>query len=93
MTTVADCYRRRAEVLWRDTGAHVIALPLHESGDVLVLGGGSAELWRRLDRPSTLPELMDMFVAGAGGHPATADISTALDQLVSSGLVVGQGAE
>ncbi|HET7325921.1 MAG TPA: PqqD family protein [Nocardioidaceae bacterium] len=82
-----DGFARAAGVLWRDTGAHVVALPTAGSGDVIVLGGGSAQIWRLLRRPRSLAQLVDAFVDEAGAPPPQQHIAAAAADLVARGVV------
>jgi hypothetical protein len=95
VTTTASAlrYERSPRVLWRDTGRRVVCLPAGRQHEVSVLGGASAELWRRLAAPSTLAELAETFVDETGGRPAVADIRSAVEPLLARDLVRVQSRE
>jgi hypothetical protein len=84
---VPDRFERRAEVLWRDTGERVLALPPGTPDGIALLGGGSAVLWRRLTAPHTLAELTDTLLGGGDRGRTEAEIAAALEALVIRGLV------
>ncbi len=86
VTTTDQRFARRLGTLWRDTGLHVLALSEDESAEVVVLGGGSAVLWRLLEQPLTLVDILERLGA-AGGSPTEDDVSGCLDDLVSRGLI------
>jgi hypothetical protein len=77
-------YARAHETLWRDTGLHVVALGPHDDGEVTVLGGGSALLWRLLDEPLGLDEISQRL-RSTGAAPD--EVEACLDDLLERGLV------
>lgn len=79
---------RRLGTLWRDTGLHVLALPGEARAEVMVLGGGSALLWRLLDEPLGLDDILQRLEVGAGATAPDVDVvSDCLADLVARGLV------
>jgi hypothetical protein len=85
-------YQRADRVLWRDTGQHVLVLTTGDRKDVAVLGGGSAALWRLLQRRLSLSEIVASLVSEQGGHhPAENDVADAVNALVARGLVRLEG--
>lgn len=79
-------YGRPAASLWRDTGAHVVVLPVGEETEVKVLGGGGALVWRLLEQPQTVEELFRSFAAA--GVPAPHDeVRACLSDLHEQGLI------
>lgn len=83
--TAAVRYHRTQTVVWRDTGEHILALQLGRDREVLVLGGGAAQLWRLLERPRRWGDLCAVLTGPAdGASPEVA--AAALEELVSLGL-------
>jgi len=80
-------FERSPQVLWRDIGDRVLALPSQATGRIAILGGGSADLWRRLSDPQSLTELADSFADCGDAPPSESDIWSALETLISRGLV------
>ncbi len=84
--TQTQAYQRAPQLLWRDTGSMVLVLPAHGHGDVMVLGGGSAVLWRMLATRRSLDDLMDAFADTP--EPPTADqLVGALGELLALGVL------
>ncbi|QNN52168.1 hypothetical protein [Nocardioides mesophilus] len=81
-------YRRADGVLWRDTGRHVVLLPRGEDRVPLVLGGGTAELWRLLDSRPTMTEIVAAFEPDPRVEVAD-EVECALHELVNHGVVEG----
>jgi len=86
-TTTDQLFARRVGTLWRDTGLHVLALPTNDPAEVVVLGGGSAVLWRMLQEPLDLPAVMSRLRTFAGETPEASEVRECLDDLVHRGLV------
>lgn len=86
-TDTASSYLRATGVLWRDTGSHVVALPWGHTDGVVVLGGGSAQLWRLLHQPRSLGELVEAFVDDQGVRPPATQVAAAMAELVAKGVV------
>jgi hypothetical protein len=81
-------YQRDAGALWRDAGEHVVALPSVGGQDVFVLGGGGAIVWRLLEQPRTLEEMLaDLRLEAPSDVVPRDDVQVALDELVRLGLV------
>ncbi len=80
-------YARAHEALWRDTGLHVVALGPHDDGEVTVLGGGSALLWRVLDEPLGLDEISQRLQSTGAAPDDLDEVAECLDDLVERGLV------
>lgn len=93
MTAVSDPgYQRSDRALWRDTGQHVVVLTTGNRKDVAVLGGGSAALWRLLQRRLSLSEIVASLVCEQGGQQsAENDVADAVNALVARGLVRFEG--
>ena len=87
LTTTGHLFSRRLGTLWRDTGLHVLALPEGDANDVVVLGGGSAVLWRLLEAPMSLADILSRLDAEAVDGPRRGEISRCLEELVDRGLV------
>lgn len=87
LTTTDRCFTRRTGTLWRDTGRHVLALPESDGADVVVLGGGSAVLWRLLERPQSLPGILRRLAEAGGDAPTEDDVRACLDDLVTRSLI------
>ena len=88
LTATDQRFARHTGTLWRDTGHHVLALPETDGAEVAVLGGGSAVLWRLLDQPLALHELLEHLVSDEGeADPAAPEVLTCLQDLVRRGLV------
>ncbi len=92
MTVLVDSMRfsRSSDLLWRDTGRHVLVLPPDVDGQVLVLGGGGAAVWRLLEEPRTLQELTEHFTnASKSGQPVPdlAAVATCVDELAACGVL------
>lgn len=88
MTQLTDTtlYARVGAPLWRDTGRHVLVLPSAQTGDVTVLGGGGAALWRLLDRPLDSAQLRARF-SDSGVAPTAEELDACLTQLTALGLI------
>jgi hypothetical protein len=88
-------YARAASALWRDAGDCVLTLLPEPQSAVVQLAGGSAALWRLLDRPRTLDELVAAVdppaatgpSGSSGGSRLAAEVERALDQLVTHRLL------
>lgn len=94
MNTDQGLYRRNESVVWRDTGLSAVALVLEPKADLpVVLGGGSAVLWRLLSSPRRLEEILDELSATAQ-LPPQHDVLDALADLRDVGLItrVDEGA-
>lgn len=82
-------YSRAHALMWRDTGVHVLVLPRTvRNGEVKVLGGGAALVWRLLDRSLDLAEVVATCGSVLEHAPSVDDISACLADLVSQGLLV-----
>ena len=79
-------FRREATALWRDTGVHVVVLPEHAT-EVKVLGGGGAWLWRMLDEPASMLDLLGVLTDEAGPTPDAGELEACLLDLVEQGLL------
>lgn len=86
MTTQTVAYTRREPVVWRDTGVHVVAKSVGGSGIVVVIGGGAAHLWRLLQRPRTVDEIVTELHT-AGQAPDHDEVHSILGILEAHGLV------
>ena len=93
LTTTDQFFARRAGTLWRDTGMHVLALPEDDGAEVVVLGGGSAVLWRLLEEPLDLPTVMSRLHTPLGADPEVAEVGACLHDLVARGLIHTQGGD
>ena len=91
LATAEGQFTRQSGALWRDTGRHVLALPSAERAVVVVLGGGGAVLWRLLEEPLRLTEVMSRLQTSEGAAPAEAEVLACLDDLVQRGLVEVSG--
>lgn len=80
-------YRRASNALWRDTGRRVVVLPSRPSGDVQLLEGGHALVWRALDTPGSALELRDRLAGIDGGAPPSGEVSRCLSILTDRGIV------
>jgi hypothetical protein len=87
LATTHDLFTRRLGTLWRDTGLHVLALPEGDGNDVVVLGGGSAVLWRLLESPVSLGDLLSHLDAEDPSGPSRREVTQCLEELVDRGLV------
>jgi len=80
--------RRSPRVLWRSVGAEVI---LAEPGrtDFELLSGSGGAVWRALDGPRTLPELVDALAAKHGVEAGSIerDVRQLVGTLTARGLV------
>lgn len=88
-TLVTRCqFVRAAGALWHDTGVHVVVLPRRDRHcDVVVLGGGGAELWRRLDEPVDAWSLAERLAGSGGASPDPEVLTDCLEDLVARGIV------
>lgn len=86
VTTTHQRFARRLGTLWRDTGLHVLALPEEEAAEVVVLGGGSAVLWRLLAEPMTLADILDRLGAAADAPPEDV-VTSCLADMAARGLI------
>lgn len=77
------CYRR-LQVVWRDLGDEVLVLPPAPATRVLVLGGGSAVVWRHLESGGRADELARVI----GGGITEDEVIGALELIVSAGLAL-----
>lgn len=92
MTVLVDSVRfgRSSRLLWRDTGRHVLVLTPEVDGQVFVLGGGGAAVWRLLERPRTLQELTDHFASASDSAqpaPDLAAVAGCVDELAACGVL------
>lgn len=89
MTLVVETlrYGRADELLWHDTGRHVLVLPTGTEGQVSVLGGGSAALWRLLERPRSVRELMAHFTVDGAEPLDMAELVDCLYHLAARGVL------
>ena len=88
LTATDRTFARRAGTLWRDTGEHVLALPEGEGAEVVILGGGSAVLWRLLAQQLTLPQMLGLLSTSEDAPaPGENEVLTCLRDLVTRGLV------
>ena len=79
---------QRALVAWRAVGPEiVIARPRREDFDVL--RGATAEVWRTLERPTSVAQMASTFAARYDADRATiaADLTRAVADLKARGLV------
>lgn len=82
MNGTAPCSYELLDVVWRELGDEVLVLAPPPSTRVLVLGGGSAVVWRHLEG-SASPERL---AATIGGGITEDEVREALELLVSAGL-------
>lgn len=82
------CYRRTTSVLWRDTGRQVVALDGRSGARVQVIGGGGALLWRFLEQPATLMDILDAFTSVGATAPPPDEIVGCLGELAACGLLL-----
>lgn len=82
MNGAAPCSYELLDVVWRALGDEVLVLAPAPSTHVLVLGGGSAVVWRHLERGAS-PEGL---AAAIGGGTTDEEVTEALELLVSAGL-------
>lgn len=89
MTTTATSvqYQRPAGALWRDTGLHVVVLSQESSSDIKVLAGGGAVVWRLLEDPATISDLLTAFRRGGAEPPSADELEACLRELSEQGLV------
>lgn len=81
-------FARTRTAVWRDTGEHVLVLPLGApQRQVTVLGGGSASVWRLLAVPRSLDHLRSRL-AEASPPPTDEDLWDVLEALLRVGLVI-----
>lgn len=73
---------RRVQVVWRDLGDEVLVLAPAPATRVLVLGGGSAVVWRHLESGGMADELARVI----GGGITEDEVTEALELIVSAGL-------
>ena len=80
--------QRAPHVLWRSVGAEVI---LAEPGrtDFELLSGSGGAVWRALDGPRTLPELIEALAAEHGVEAGSieSDVQQLVGTLSARGLV------
>lgn len=88
MTTTQTevAYSRCEHVVWRDTGLSILTLSVIHGGEVLVLGGGNATIWRLMSRPCTLADLTGALGIG-DSTSAARELIAALDELSTLGLI------
>ncbi|MGH8893335.1 MAG: hypothetical protein ACRDWY_08540 [Actinomycetes bacterium] len=79
----ATRYVRNGATLWRDVGTDVVLLPRSRAYGAVVLSGGAALLWRLIDQPRTVREIVEL--AGTGGSTTT--IGALLMDLSARGAV------
>ena len=82
MNRAARCSYEVLDAVWRELGDEVLVLAPPPSTRVLVLGGGSAVVWRHVER-TTSPERL---AAAIGGGITVDEVTEALELLVSAGL-------
>ena len=89
MSTIATTcqYVRVAAVLWRDTGLHVLVLPSGTSHEVVVLGGGSAVLWRLLADPVDAAAITHRLEQASGEEADSGAVTACLEDLADRGVV------
>jgi Coenzyme PQQ synthesis protein D (PqqD) len=79
---------QRADVAWRNMGPEVvIARPSRDDFDVLQ--GATAEVWRTLERPTSVTQMASMFVTRYAADRATiaSDLAHTMADLHARGLV------
>ena len=84
-------YVRATEVVWRDTGEHVVAKRLGAGASCVLIGGSAARVWRLLDRPSDAREILDEVVDRDAQPVPEVDesaVQQVLSDLAQHGLVV-----
>jgi hypothetical protein len=87
-TIATTCqYVRVATALWRDTGLHVLVLPHGTSHEVVVLGGGSAVVWRLLAEPVDSAAIAHRLGREAGEEPDPDVVTDCLEDLADRGVV------
>lgn len=86
VTVGTQTVTRADGMLWRDTGRHVVTMLPHSEGQVRVLGGGSAAVWRLLEEPLTVGEIVDRL-AEAGPPPALEVVAEHVQQLCHDGIL------
>jgi hypothetical protein len=80
-------FRRRSCLLWRDTGVHVLVLPPRCRGQVVVLGGGSAAVWRLLDNPHDVAELSTMLAGSSEEALERAALEDCIAELLGQSIL------
>lgn len=78
---------RAPGVLWRDTGLHVLVMPRHQVGDVVVLGGGNAVLWRLLAEPLDLAGVTEHLAAISAHTPDHDTVESCVEDLLGRGVL------
>lgn len=80
--------RRAPQVLWRSVGAEVILADRRRSDFELLSGSGGA-VWRALDEPRTLEDLLDALAEEHGVEPAAIedDVRQLVGTLTARGFV------
>lgn len=76
------------DVLFRSAGPDVLlALPDHE--DFELLSGTAGVVWRLLETPTTIAELVDVLVElyGTTAETVAADVRPLIDELMERGLI------
>lgn len=84
--TALRSYQRTDDTLSRDIGLHVLLLAATGPGQVHVLSGGSATLWRLLEQRRSISDLRVAF-DDSEGRPSSTQLREALDELVALGVV------
>jgi hypothetical protein len=89
MTTIATAvqFQRPADLLWRDTGMHVVVLSEKSSSDIKVLGGGGAVVWRLLEQPATIADMLASLRCHGTELPTVDELDACLQDLLGQGLV------
>lgn len=75
-------YVRATEVVWRDTGDHVVAKRLGAGTTCVLIGGSAAQVWRLLERPSDAREILDEVV-GREAQPVAEVDEGAVQQVLA----------
>jgi hypothetical protein len=80
-------YERVHASLWHDTGRHVVVLPLTRNGSVHVLEGGSALVWRVLEQPGDVTDLLGRLVDMGVDPPPASDLTDCMQSLAERGVL------
>ncbi len=82
-------YERSGLALWRDTGRHVVVVPTGADGEVQVLGGGGAAIWRHLAEPCRAEDLQRRF-AEQGQAPDVDLLTEHLEELCELRVLIAR---
>ncbi|MFQ5558344.1 MAG: PqqD family protein [Acidimicrobiales bacterium] len=78
----------RAEVLWR-TVLDGVLVRVRGSDDTVLLAGTGVALWRVLDEPTPVRQVVERLAAehGASSERVAADLDPVLDDLIARGVL------